>query len=182
MNLLPKTEKEKLKKGLKYRLLVIISFLVSAAFFAGFIMLLPSYFLTLGYFSKDAPASPYWGEESEDEAKEILNLPDEIDLKLKFFQSKIQSASAVDHIYKIIDFLPEEVTLNSVSFSRKAVDFKDKSGIPILISGVAFDRNSLVSFSTELGDSDLFSSVEVPVSSLTKDRNLPFSINLLIKN
>jgi|GEM_PF-2482162 len=181
MNLLPQTEKENLKKGLKYRLLVVVLFLTTGVFLLGFITLLPSYFLASGYFSKDVPSSSNIGAESEETAKEILDLPSEIDSKLKFLGANIDSVRAVDSIYKIVDLLPDKVTLDSISFSRKTVPAKANSSINVLVSGTAFDRESLVSFSTALEDSDLFSSVKVPVSSLTKDSNLPFSINLIIK-
>ena len=182
MNLLPQTEKENLKKGLKYRFLVVLMFLVGSVFFIGFVMLLPSYFLTSGYFYKETPRTPYLGTENEEIVKEILNFPEEIDFKLKFLESNTRNISAVNSIYKIIDFLPEKVTLNSISFIRKKVDSREGGDMSFLIAGTAFDRASLVSFSTLLEESNLFSSVDVPVSSLTKDRNLPFSINLIIKN
>ena len=182
MNLLPITEKENLKKGLKNRFLIVVLFLITGVFFLGFITLLPSYFLTLGYFSRSDPADIYWEVENEEEVREILNLPTEIDSKLIFVESNIRDVKVIDSIYKIIDFLPKKVTLNSASFIRKKIDSKEGGDISFLITGTAFDRVSLVSFSTLLEESNLFSSVDVPVSSLTKDRNLPFSINLIIKN
>ena len=41
-------------------------------FFLGFITLLPSYFLTLGYFSRSDPADIYWEVENEEEVREII--------------------------------------------------------------------------------------------------------------
>jgi hypothetical protein len=181
MNLLPKTEKETLKEGLKSRFIIVASFLVAASFLMGFIMLLPSYFLTLVSSLEGTSGNNYPGAENKDSIEKILNLPEEINSKLKFFQSNINNVSVADSFYKITSHLPGGVTLNSVSFSRNQV-YKEKTGTAILISGTAFDRDSLISFSTNLKDSNSFSSVEVPVSSLTRDRNLPFSMNIFIEN
>jgi len=182
MNLLPKTEKELLKKGLKNRFLIVAMFLISAFFIAGFIMLIPSYVLTLEYFSKNDLENNFAKVNDENSIEKILNLSTEIDSKLKFFQFSINNnSSAIDSISKIVNSLPGGVLLNSISFSREQ-DYKEKRGTVILVSGTAYDRNSLVSFSNILKESNSFSSVDVPVSSLTKDRNLPFSMNIFIEN
>jgi hypothetical protein len=180
MNLLPKTEKENLKKGLKLRFVVSALFLLSASFLIGFILLLPSYFLASSYFSK-ATSPEFTAPKSDVPVEEILNLPAEVGSKLSFFQSNINDVSVADYFSKIVSYLPEGVRLNSVSFSKNQ-NYKEKNGIIILISGVAANRDSLVSFSTILEKSNLFSTVEVPVSSLTKDKNLPFSMNIFIEN
>jgi len=181
MNLLPNTEKEALKRGLKLRSLILSSLLLSVSFLIGLIMLFPSYFLTLGNFSKIAPENYLSGVKSDNSTKTVLNLPEEIDSKLKFLQSNNGSVSAADSISKIIKYLPTKVTLNSVSFAKNQ-NYKEKNGVIILISGMALDRDSLVSFSTLLKESNSFSAVEMPVSSLTKDKNLPFSMNIFIED
>ncbi len=181
MNLLPETERENLKKGLKNRFIIIALFFITASFLVGFIMLLPSYFLTLGNSSENVSVNFSQGTNNKNKAEEILNLPKIINAKLKFFQLNIKDMSIVDYFSKIIDSLPKKVTLNSIYFSRETVDSKGNLKKSILVSGIASDRNSLISFSKNLENSNLFSSVEVPVSSLTRDKNLPFSINLFIK-
>lgn len=181
MNLLPNKEKEDLKKGLKLRSLILTSFLLAASFLIGFVMLLPSYFLALGNFSKVTPENYLSRAKNENSAENILNLPQEIDSKLKFLQLNNDSKSAVDSIFQIIKYLPAGVELDSISFTRNE-SYKDKKGIVILISGIALDRDALVSFSTLLKESKLFSSVDVPVSNLTREKNLPFSMNIFIEN
>jgi len=181
MNLLPITEKEVIKKGLKLRLLVVVSLLLMAVFFIGTAMLLPSYFLTLGNFSKTEIAGNLTKIEDEDLNKEILNLPNEVDFKLKFMQGVASSMPAGDVFYKIFNSVSEKITINSVSFARDK-NYKDKKGVLVLISGVASDRNSLVTFGSSLKNSESFSYVDVPVSSLTKEKNLPFSMNIFIEN
>lgn len=178
MNLLPNTEKEELKKGLKRRFAIVALFLVAASFFSGFIMLLPTYFITRNHFSLGVALGASVQVEDEESIKNILKLPGEIDSKLKFFQSNVPNGGAIDYLSKIISFLPEKVKLTSISFSKS--QSKGKSGIIVLVSGVAADRDSLVSFSNLLKGSGKFSLIDVPVSSLTKEKDLPFSMNIFI--
>jgi hypothetical protein len=181
MNLLPKTEKEALKKGLKLRFAVLAMFLLSLSFLVGFIMLLPSYFMVFGYFSKETSGNYFSGSKNDDSVKEILNLPSEISLKLSFFQSNMKDISVADYFSKIVGHLPQEVHLNSILLSRNQ-NYNKKVGTVILVSGMAADRESLVSFSTLLKKSNSFSAVDVPVSSLTKNKDLPFSMSIFIEN
>jgi hypothetical protein len=181
MNLLPKTEKDNLKKGLKNRFVIVALFLLSASFLIGFIMLLPSYFLASSYFSRVVIGDYFSESKNDDSVKNILDLPTEISLKLGLFQSNLTDVSVADYFSKIVSLLPEKVQLKSISFSKNQ-DYNGKSGAMILVSGIAGNRDSLVSFSNILKNSNLFSVVDVPVSSLTRDKNLPFSINIFIEN
>jgi hypothetical protein len=181
MNLLPQEEKENLKKGLKLRSLILISFIIAAFFLIGLVMLLPPYFLATGNLSKVSSENSLSGDESATSTKQFFDLPSEIDSKLKLLQSVNDGMPVMDSIFSIIKYLPTGVKLNSISFTKDQI-YKDKTGIVILISGMASDRDSLVKFSTLLKESNLFSGIDVPVSSLTKDKNLPFSMNVFIEN
>jgi hypothetical protein len=181
MNLLPNKEKETLKKNLKLRFLILALFLLSISFLLGLIMLLPSYFLALGNLSKISLENSLSTLKNDDTVKTILNLPQEINSKLKLLQANSKSVSVTDTVSKIIKYLPAGVKLNSVSFAKNQ-NYKDKDGTVVMVSGVALSRDSLVLFASSLKESGLFSDVEVPVSSLTKDRNLPFSMNIFIGN
>ncbi|OHA86889.1 MAG: hypothetical protein A3A96_02890 [Candidatus Zambryskibacteria bacterium RIFCSPLOWO2_01_FULL_39_39] len=181
MNILPKTEKENLKKGLKLRFIVASSLLLAASFLIGFIMLSPAYFLASGYFTKESSLNYFLKSEDDVSIKKILDLPGEIGLKLNFFQSNTGDLSVADNLSQIVAFLPSGVRLNSISLSKNQTS-KEKGSTTVLISGVASNRDSLVTFSTLLKESKLFADVLVPVSSLTKDKNLPFSMNISIEN
>lgn len=180
MNLLPKIEKENLEKGLKLRFVVVFLFLLSASFLVGFVSLLPSYFLASGYFSSNSDSS-FLKSEDDESIKDILNLPQEVNSKLNFFQILLKEPSVADYFAQIANLLPKGVKINSISF-EKDQNYKGKRGITILISGIADIRDGLISFTEALEKSNLFSLVEVPVSSLTKNRDLPFSVNIFIEN
>lgn len=181
MNLLPITEKDLLKKGFKHRLLVVANILFSVAFLLGIVMLLPSFFLIKQHFDLANTVTPLTLAETDPLLHNILELPGEVNTKLAFFQTNTNEKGAMRVLTSIISSLPPGVRLDSILFSRKQSD-KDKKGIAILISGSALNRDSLVSFGNILRETKQFSSVEVPVSSLAKEKDLPFSMNIFIEN
>lgn len=180
MNLLPITEKDNLKKGLRLRFLILISFIVSGAFLAGIVMLAPAYLIGLGNFSRLNFENNSPRVEASDSDTQFLNLPAEIDAKSKFLQNYNSSVKVMDSFTEIVKFLPEEVKLDSINFIR-GQSLDNKKGASIIISGIASNREMLISFSNSLKNSDTFSDVEVPVSSLTKDKDLPFTMNIFIE-
>lgn len=181
MNLLPETERKNLKKGFKDRSIIIASILAILVFSTSCIMLLPSYFLAAGNYSKIILENNTSGISSEKMTDEILSLPEEIDSKLKFVQLSNTKIVFVDYISEVIKFLPKEIILKSISFSKEKT-YESQKGDLIIISGVAANRDSLVDFSNSLKKSKMFSVIEVPISSLTKDKDLPFSMTIFIEN
>lgn len=180
MNLLPNEDKDVLKNGLKQRFVIVANILLTTSFLIGIVMLLPSYFLIRIHLGQiDALNYPV-KTENEESTKDILDLPKEIDSKLKFLEANIENKRIVDSLSKLILSVPEKVKLNSISLTRNQGE-KEKKGVAIVVSGVAGDRESLVLFGTILKESKFFSAVEVPVSSLTKEKNLPFSMNVFIE-
>jgi hypothetical protein len=71
--------------------------------------------------------------------------------------------------------------LDSISVEKNK-RYQTKTGTVVLVGGTASERDSLVSFLKALEESKSFSAVDVPISSLTKDKNLPFSMTIFIEN
>jgi len=69
------------------------------------------------------------------------------------------------------------VVLEAISFSR--VEGKVES---IQITGDAPSRATLVQFRDSLEESSLFESAALPLSNLAKDKDVPFSITILVSN
>lgn len=69
------------------------------------------------------------------------------------------------------------ISITNVSLSRTA------EGItPIQVSGVAIDRQSLAAFRDRLLSEPQFTSVDLPIANLAKDRDIPFSITITVDN
>ena len=177
MNLLPSTEKYNLKKGLRLRFFIIAGLLLTVSFFLAPVMLFPSFFLAREHLSLANLLVDQNDSEDEEFTKNILELPEEINSKLLIFQSRITDKGMAELLSVIISNLPLKVKLNSISFTKNQSD-KGKKGVTFVITGIALDRDALVSYGAALRESKSFSSVDVPVSSLTKEKDLPFSMNI----
>ncbi len=176
MNLIPQSEKNTLKKGFKARFAIVANNLLSISFVFGCAMLLPAYFLAESHINAISLNSSV-KEENQDDIKNTLQIPDEINSKLAFMESYVQNPPTLGYISSIVSYLPDKVKINSISLDRKT-----KKGITVVVSGVAANRDSLVSFGNSLKSSKDFDSVDVPVSSFTKDKDLPFLMTIFIAN
>jgi Tfp pilus assembly protein PilN len=182
VNLLPEKEKNDLKKGLKTRLIVAVLFLFSATIIFGALSFLPAYFLASGNIAETESINKSLNVSKNNEnLSEFLILPEKIKQRLTFFKSSLINTSVLKILDEIIKVKPSGISVSSISFSRER-DFKEKRGTLVLVSGLAKDRESLIDFSANLKKSIMFSFVEIPVSNLTRDKNLPFSLNIFIEN
>jgi hypothetical protein len=180
MNLLPKQYKDNLKEGFKRRFWVATLFTAAISFLLGFIMLLPAYFLipkNLG----EAEEVLYVDVNDIESASHFLSLPERIDFKLRFLQNNLGGPSITGIFAEIVSDLPEGVVLDSVSF-EKDPSRGDKIPMQVSISGNSASRESLISFSNALRESAIFTEVNLPVSNLARERDLPFSMQMIVKN
>lgn len=180
MNLLPKKYKYDLKEGFKQRFFVTSMFTIGVSFVVGTIMSLPAYFLVPKDLTEMSEGI-YLENKDADSANEMLKLPEKIDFKVKFLNISMSGPSITGVLSEIVSNLPQGVALDSINFIRQPGRVEGTSP-QISISGIAKNRESLVSFSETLNKSVIFSNVELPVSNLARDKDLPFSMQVTIKN
>lgn len=180
MNLLPEEEKELIKKGFKLRFLVVTCVFLSLSFLLGTLLFLPTYVLTKDRLKIIALTNSIVKYDDEELVKEMLKIPKEVEFKLKILESSLKSKTVSEIMYAITSGIPGNIKIENISLNRKGEAPKEQ--ITITISGIATDRQSLVKFEDVLKESGYFKSVEIPVSSFTKEKDLPFSINILFLN
>lgn len=180
MNLLPQKDKEAVKRGLRSRFIIVANIFISASMVIGVTMLLPSFFLTKVQFDTAVSDNSSVKVEDAESTKTFLSIPNEVESKLEFMEEAIVKTSALSVVAKIISPIPSEVTLKSITLRRQTE--KSKQNISVVISGVSKNREALVYLSDALNKLEGFESVEVPVASFTKDRDVPFSMSLVIKD
>ena len=71
-----------------------------------------------------------------------------------------------------------KVTIQSISFQRNEQGIVEK----INIMGNSESRVLLVAFRNAIEQHDAFSSAELPLSNLAKDKDIPFSIEIVVDN
>jgi len=82
-----------------------------------------------------------------------------------------------DIISEVEGIASRTVVLNSIAFSRIDDDVKS-----VLITGEAASRSLLVEFRDTLEKNPLFESAALPLANLAKDKDVPFSITIIVSN
>ena len=177
MNILPDLQKNNFYKGLKTRFLIILSVIISFGLLASSIMLIPGYLASNIELEDIISQTKSAKKEINKETQDILDLPKSINSKVRF----IRSNSSYRPVFSVINMAVSKkisgISINSIS----SINAKDSEGVHLgglTVSGVAKDRKSLLDFSKSLAEEKSFANINVPVNSLTKDVNLPFSINI----
>lgn len=175
MNLLPETEKKLIKKGLNLRFLIVFSLLVALALLVGIVSLVPAFVLAKAKLMETTLLAQAENHSRTIETEKILAVPEEIKSKTEIFLKSIPKFRVAEIFYLIAKDLPAGVVVKSVSFAGQSAGQTPRE---VRVSGVSGDRQSLIAFSDKLRAESLFVGVEVPVSSLTREKNLPFSIKI----
>lgn len=179
INLLPTTEKEILKKGLKIRFFIVSVGLVFVAMFMGVVFLFPTYVLTSAKYSDVYLNNTSISGSDVENKKGVLELPNEIKNKLQTMEFVVNRDSIVSILGKFFTNMPSGVSVSSISFVDNTYsNLKKTKNKELTISGVAKNRNVLISFSDNLKKIDKVVSVDLPVSNFIKDNNIPFSLKV----
>lgn len=169
--LLPQEQRDFLLKQYHMRLGIVTLFLFSGLVFIALILLVPSYFLAKGerneILQERKTIEQSIDAESDQDIERalselnnnisILNTPDQEPSSLISFiiENKSKSIHLNAFLYK---YSPEESTLS--------------------VSGRADSRKELLAFSKKLQSNSEFKEVDLPISNLAKDSNIPFTINI----
>lgn len=180
MNLLPESQKNIVEKGSKLRFWIVVMVNVSAALLMSAILLLPSYFIAGSKLLENKSKAQMAGSKNRETISKLLELPKEINMKLRIMRGNQAEETLMETIKKIVDAKTSGVHISSMSYT-KAEKNENGEKNKIIISGVSLDRKSLIDFSQKLKENKSFSGVEVPVFSLTRERDLPFSITITIE-
>ncbi|MDO8579559.1 MAG: hypothetical protein Q7R72_01675 [bacterium] len=87
-------------------------------------------------------------------------------------EQKSGEQPTISVIEKIVSERGSGISISSLSMERK------NDGWTVIISGKAVSREMLVDFSKKLAIVSSFSAVDLPVSSLAKSQDIPFTISL----
>lgn len=182
INLLPITEKQKIREG--YHLLVLSVCLPTAAIILLLTLasFLPTFFLTISAYQKifaESQSSEVITKKSQEmEMKKIVN---ETNTKISLLTDLVPDKSAQGFFREIIESRPLGVYITSYTYDNTSASSKRAgNSARIVIQGRAENRAALLSFVDTLNKKKSFSSVELPLSSLISGTNLSYSINITL--
>jgi len=173
INLLPPTEKERIKRESNLRVFIIIEayflifcllFFIALSFERNYILQkleAGGVYLTLSENSLDLP-------KIREEEKNIKAFNSKV-VELNSFYIKEKDLTAV--LEKVTESMPQEIYLKS---------FRIEGGKKITISGFSLTREALLGLDVALKDSG-FDKVQFPASSWEKGQNIDFSVSFELK-
>ncbi|MDQ5969323.1 MAG: hypothetical protein QG579_480 [Patescibacteria group bacterium] len=171
-NLLPNNLKEKVRSEYYLRLFVVIFvsvFLIQIFFL---IFLSPTWFVSLNKEQEIVLQSEKANTSSLDQKVETTNKQiKSINKKLEIINSRLEYPRAIPVIDDILSRKTESITIKELMYETS-----DKKSGKVTLKGTSDTRDSLVSFVKNLEESDILEQVDLPISNLTKDKNIEFSL------
>jgi len=169
--LLPQEHRGNLLRQYRLRLAIIALFLFSGSIFIALILLVPSYFLVKvdknGILQEKLVVEKSINEEGDKDIEKALA---ELKSDILILNTVDQNPSSL--ISFILEKKSKGVHLNEFAYKY----FPEESTLSV--SGRADSRKELIAFSKKLELNPQFKEVDLPISNLAKDSNIPFTINI----
>ncbi len=176
INLIPASAKKSLIQEYWVRVVSVWFLLWAVTFFIGIFSMVPSYVLL------DSQVSAY-KDSAESASEKIANykkVSDELTRSGKLatiMKENFALGYTFDYVALVRNLEHSGITISEISIERT-----DKGIAPIRISGIAKDRQALAAFKDRALAEELITAVDLPISNLAKDRDIPFEITATIGN
>lgn len=176
INLLPPNAREQVRIEYWVRVCSVWIFLIGLAFIIISILLVPSLILVQSQLT--VYDGVYQNANSQNNVYEDL----EKDVRVANGVAEQLVNSGSGSLFSDLISEVEKITENTVALTSIVFSRKEEKVESIQITGDASSRSSLVQFRDELEASFLFESAALPLSNLAKDKDVPFSITIVINN
>lgn len=171
-NLLPNNLKEKVRSEYHLRLFVTIFIFIIIIQISFLIFLSPTWFMSLNKEQEIISQSERANKTLLDAKVETINKQiKSINEKLGIINSKLEYPKVIP----VVDEILSRKT-NSINIKELMYEMSDEKSAKIILKGTSDTRDSLVNFVKSLEESELLSEVDLPISNLTKDKNIEFSL------
>lgn len=171
INLIPPTAKKSIKREYIKRVLTVWLILFSVAFAILAVFLLPTFVALRGEISsleENAAAGLARVSQYDVSATELINA----NTLAKMLLERATTSSPSEVINTLTTIAGTKVPLTNFLFSNVATVGK------ITVSGVAATRQDLAVFRDAVSKDERFSTVDLPISNLIKDKDLLFTMNI----
>lgn len=173
INLLPIKEKKRVEKLYVVRFLTVIFVVLSVVALVGYILLIPSYFLTAA--KEDLVQKERLILEASQEYVEFESLRDTVRIVNERLNVMDRSGELILHeqlLTKLLLLKTKDITFNSIAYARSG-DSQE-----VELRGAARDRASLVAFIQILEKEEDLDVVEAPVSNYVVSEDLSYVLKL----
>ncbi|MFP4539830.1 MAG: hypothetical protein ACLFNN_02750 [Candidatus Paceibacterota bacterium] len=173
--LLPEKEREILKSDYKKRrwsVFFILVFLLGVISLGSF---LPTYLMI--QFEKKHLSDRLEMVQKESEElidPEMFSLMNETSKMIESLKPHADHVTIGQIVRLVVANKPEDVSITSLAINK---DEKEKS-LKVSLAGFAVNRNVLLNFSNDLEEEEFINDTNIPLSSLTSEKDLNFSLQL----
>lgn len=173
INLIPPSAQSQVKKEYWIRVISVWLLLIGTAFFIVAILNAPVYVLIRSQLQSFLQEYNQANDESESFAtsEATINKANEINTVLASSQSVTSFSTIIEELEKLTG---PAVRITNFSLSRQ-----EDAIATIVINGSADSRLSLSEFKDAIEESPLFETATLPLSNFAKDRDVPFSIDIV---
>ncbi len=175
-NLLPEALKIEIKKEYFIRKVLLSLVFVIFIQIIFFVFIFPTLLISKSRSSEIALRS-----EEMNRHLSILNIASttsdikSLNAKLSAMDSALKYPALVPFLNSILGQKSKSIVINNFVYTSK-----DESSASIILEGISGNREALTTFVKNLQSTELFKSVDLPISNFTKDKNLNFSISITI--
>ncbi len=171
--LLTEEEKIKIEAEYKSRRLVVMMFFLMVLLVMGVIGLVPSYIIAVSK-ERDANTSlAILNKSLSGKTVEELDIwLKNINAKVKLFAPSQDTDKPYEAFKEIIALKPTGIRLTGLTYAKNKTETEYK------LEGIADNRRTLVDFQNNLNTSNKFTSANIPVADLAKDKDISFNLTL----
>lgn len=186
IDLLPASAKNTIRKEYRLRVFTVCAAMLSLVLAAMVISFLPTYLFVLSRHEAFLVESQSDQTQSRiSRVKEMETTVRNTNKKVDLLKNEASVPYVKDVFMEILKSKPAGVSVTGLSYDHGGVvskKGKDEAVSPptIGIQGKSSDRAALLAFKDTLAQKKEFSSVDLPISSLVKDTDLTFSINVIM--
>lgn len=175
INLLPLEQKREIEKAHRFRLATVYVFFLALTLLIGVVSLLPAYFIT--DIKEKAALEEVSILENSTESTEREQINAEL-LQAKELLSALTGEESRTPFYNVVEeiasYTGDSIELTNMSYVRAFGEAEST----VSIGGRALTRDDLLAFTSALKEDELFNEVVLPVSSLAKDQDIEFNIEI----
>ncbi len=174
--LLPESIKKRVLKEYLFRVFSVALFALCILGFISILTLLP--YISLSQVKSEAVESRLVSIQKEAEASGSKALSQSLSSARELLWAlRTESTLPTAELFsKVTSVKPRSVLLNSFAFTKSETETQ------LVVDGIAKDRDALLLFVQELKKIPSFKSANVPVSNFAQEKDISFSITVLITN
>jgi len=183
LELLPEKEKKYLKRMYTLRFFsVILLFLLATLVFAG-ILLIPSYFAarsTHKSIEEQVSFLQAYSDKKRDDRSGLILLG--LEEKMDNLRDSLTEPSFLDVVEKVTEVKPQNLSIKSLFFNAPEDEPGEiaASSIKVTLIGESGARSTLLLFVDRLKEISGFEKVDLPISNLAREKDIPYTITISV--